>query len=214
MRKRKHTVPPSIAADVGERRNLRAASMITAPASAAVAYTSARSIRGTCASKTSRTTPPPTPVIMPISAAMNGCILNCRAFSRNREQRQAGGVHHGEQPRGRRFHLGVKQERTGASGHGDRHISPVSQRSRRNVADQNIADDAATKCRGARQHQQSQQIQIPANSGHRSFNPKKKRARQIHRIEQPVCVRWYCFRWYCFPRSHSAFDTQYLAVAR
>jgi hypothetical protein len=97
----------------------------------------------------------------------------------------------------------VKKERAGSSGNGDRHISPVPQRSRRNVADQKIADDAATKCRGARQHQQSQQIQVSANGGHRSFNPKKERARQIHRIEQPVR-----FRWHCFPRSRRAFVAQ------
>jgi hypothetical protein len=45
------------------------------------------------------------------------------------------------------------------------------------ILNQKIADDAAAKCRGARQHQQSQQIQIPANGGHRSFNPKKEPAR-------------------------------------
>jgi hypothetical protein len=37
MRKRKHAVPPSTAAQVGERRTFLAATMITAPASAAVA---------------------------------------------------------------------------------------------------------------------------------------------------------------------------------
>jgi hypothetical protein len=47
------------------------------------------------------------------------------------------------------------------------------------------------------------QIQVSANGGHRSFNPKKERARQVHRIEQPVR-----FRWHCFPRSRRAFVAQ------
>jgi hypothetical protein len=67
----------------------------------------------------------------------------------------------------------VQKKYAGASGNGHRHVSPIAQRSRRNVADQEIAKDATAKSRGACQHQQAQEIEISADGGIAPSMPKK-----------------------------------------
>src|SRR5271154_3168222 len=80
-RNKKQKVPPSTAACIAESRSFLPITSNAAPASAAVAYTSARSTKGTRASKMSRSVPPPTAVTPPSRIAMNGCTLNSSAFS-------------------------------------------------------------------------------------------------------------------------------------
>src|SRR5579872_270439 len=79
-RKQKQIAPPIAPAQTRGTPTRYVTAITIAPASAAVAYTSARNTVGTCASNTSRIVPPPTPLIVPNSTATSGFIPYTSAF--------------------------------------------------------------------------------------------------------------------------------------
>ena len=152
-----------------------------APASAAVAYTSARRTVGTRASRMSRMVPPPTPVTPPIRTAMNGCMPKSSALA-------APATANNPNPAASKIittqggdladELGETKHNRGAE-KGCTRIAPIANGTGGNRADQEIANDPATEGGGKREHHQPQQVEIRFNARGCAFHRKDKGAHQI-----------------------------------